>query len=234
MTEREVPPHREFVVRLVDDSKHTSSQDIFKRIAELLGIAALLAGLILSLGWSYAYAWFQAWKMPLATLSIGEDHLFEYGRLAIVASLWIILPFVIVSAICLWLPNRYLPSLRSGIPLIMVVGLLLCWLGAHWTGKHAALADFERMIEGNFQLLPVAEILLKPDAKVPSDFARDIMPGRPCYRVIFASPEAVWLARTRDNNSDPLVAMLPRAQIVLLRLYPKQGNCPAGIGKDAS
>jgi hypothetical protein len=66
------------------------------------------------------------------------------------------------------------------------------------------------------------------DASVPEDFARDIAPGVPYYRLIYTSPDSIWLARTRDNNIDPLVAMIPRDQITLLRLYPAQGNCSVG------
>ena len=230
MTEGTPRPPREPTGRRIEPEVKKPTPDIFKRVAELLGLAALLAGLILSLGWSYAYAWFQAWKMPLATLSIGADQLFEYGRLALVANLGIILPTVAVLIAILWVIRTRFPALATAIPLLMVAGLLVSWLGAHWMGKRAALADFDRLVQGQFQLLPLAEIVLKPDVKVSGDFARDIAPGQPCYRVVYIAPDAIWLARTRDNNRDPLVAMVPRDRIVLLRLYPRQGNCPAGAG----
>jgi hypothetical protein len=198
-------------------------------------LAALLAGLILSLGWSYAYAWFQAWKMPLTALSISTDHIFEYGRLALVANLSIILPGIafliaIIFVIrALFARTRYAALAQAG-PFVIIAGLLVMWLGAHWIGKRTAAWDFNRLAEGQFQLLPMAEIVLKPDVKASPDFARDTAPGKPCYRLVYAAGDAVWLARTRDNNRDPIIAMVPNNQIVVLRLYPRQGNCPVGSG----
>ena len=222
---------REPATRLVEAEAEKPPREVLKRLAELLAIGGLLAGLVLSLGWSYAYSWFQAWKMPLASLDLGTDHLFEYGRLALVANSWIILLASAALIAVFWMIRAYGPRpTKATVPILMIAGLLLTWLGTHWMGSRAAQSDFKALSEGNFVLLPLAEVTLADEAAVPADFAGDIVPGRPCYRVIYTASDGLWLARTRDNNPDPLVAMIPRDQIVLVRLYPSQGNCPAGGG----
>ena len=234
MKERTAQNRHEFAVHLIGNNEYGPIQDMLKIVAELLGIAAVLAGLVLSLGWSYAYAWFQSWKMPLSTLSIGVDHLFEYGRIVIVANVWLIVPAIILLCVLYFLSKKHLVLPANFLPLVLVAGMIVCWLSAHWMGKHAATADFEKMAEGDFQLLPMVAIVLKPGTEIPSGFARDIALERPCYRMIFISDDDIWLARTRDYNRDPLVAMVPRDQVALLQLHPTRGNCPVEASQKLS
>ncbi len=209
---------------------------MLQRLTQLLGAAALLTGVVLSLGWSYAYEWFRLWQMPLAALSIGADGLLQYGRLTVIASLWFFAALFILAGLVLLLVTwqRGLEDASKWAPALTVAPVGLIWLLAQSLGERAANDDFDRLVAGQFQALPLVELVIESQAMMPTDFVNDISgggnsSGAPCYRLVYTAPDAVWIARTRNNSRNPVVAMVPRAKIVLLRLYPPLGNCMLGV-----
>lgn len=207
--------------------------NIIKHLGELLGIVTVLGGIILSIGWSYAYTWFSFWQMPFSHLGLSTEHLFEYGRLALTKLLASFIVFGGFGIAC-FLPffGRGPISAKPALPYLAIIIIAVVWLSTHSLGRYAANRDIDTLVEANFEQLPVAEITTKPNANLPKDLIRDTSEPRLCYRVVFVASDALWIARLRDSSRVPLIAMIPRDQITMLRIHHLRGNCSPGLVSD--
>lgn len=210
-------------VHLIDETPEKSEPNFFKRVAEILGVGALVGALVVSLGWSYAFAWFLNWKIPFHPLKLRIEDILEYGRLAISSSyLGIVLTAILLGLCFIFLKFKVFARLG---PLVFVLIAVTLWMAAHWFGTWTARRDFEAHVNEGFENLPMVEITFAKDVVVPDFFLQDVSPGQACYRLVFSAENAIWIARTEHGDRDPPIAMVPLDSLVLLRLYPTQANC---------
>lgn len=201
--------------------------DPVKRVAELIGLTALLGGLIVSLGWSYSYEYFRLWQMPLADLDLPFEYFLQYGRLVIGHNLPWIIAAMLLLAVVLWLWQRYVPTGDRHIPLALAVIVLLAWFSCHWLATRSARDDFATLQNAGFAQLAKVGIELTSGDGIDPYLIRQLSPELRCFRVVFIAPEVIWIARTYQNSKYPKLMMLPRDQIRLMLFFDAQdtGNC---------
>lgn len=220
-------------------------------IVEIIGLTTLITAWLFAVGWSFAYAYFELWRMPMTALSLDLDHLVYYGfdaarRHWVWASLGLAVGLVLMAATpwaMRWLGVRAMIAVCT-----LAVGA--AFAGGGYLGVYAANAIHADMRAVSYKNLPVVVLDMAPDwlrSDLPAGASDDETflaaraahlrkeaAAQDCHRMVFLDPDTLWTVRAHRENSDGspsgeeiAVAAIPRDQIRAMRLKtPGPGNCP--------
>lgn len=217
-------------------SASAAQQEEGAKLGDLITAAGFFIGLVAAwlylAGWTYAYTYFDRFRLPLLMLDLPHEHLLVYGFLVLRRCLWWVVGLASVVLVgCAFWPAlaRRLPR-RGQIALALVVTVALFWAGFA-AGSGAAMADFLEQRGGDYRAYPRIRLQLGNDEK-PTDAAA-ALPDRQalaegCYRLLLQNNDRVFLIRPFKNApaAELPLAVLPTEAIAAMRLLPDYTSCP--------
>jgi hypothetical protein len=143
-------------------------------LSEVIGSAAFALGLITAwlyvAGWTYAYHYFDRFRIPLLLVDLPREHLLIYGGLTVqknpLTAVGIAI-LCIAAVAALFVSRKRLG--RAGITGVLVLGVLALFALARQAGTVTAVADFVLQSDSDYQAYPRVEF----DIKSVTDPARD-------------------------------------------------------------
>lgn len=234
MTEKGTPSckwSRRVEVKLLPDENEAPPSFLTllgKAITPVLSIAGFVGVLILSFGWSYAWHWFAQWGVPFASLELGADLLFEYGRLVIVYFWWLALLWIVVfsgSALAFY---RF-SAKPIWLALLIVFAFVVPWLFSHQLGALRAAAAAKEQQASNFAGWPEVHLIFNGEVAdaLPEGIQAEMSTGpNLCYRLLFRATDGLWLAKIESSGLPSATVFIANDAITYLRLRdPRGGFC---------
>ena len=141
---------------------------------EVIKAAGFVLGLITAwlyfAGWSYAYAYFDHFRILLLMVDLPIEHVFVYGGLVLWKNWLPALALFLLLAAAAWACCRYAADLgRFGLSAIAVALVLLLFALGRWGGVSTAWNDFQIQRAGDFPAYPRVRL-------VPPRMRRAAMP----------------------------------------------------------
>lgn len=195
-------------------------------IAPILAISGALGALLLSLGWSYAWHWFEAWDVPYASLGLGPSILFEYGRLVVLHFWWLAFLWLGVIFLSAWCIFHYNLS-KGSLIAFCLTGFLAPWFGSHSLAKQVAYYELRQISEDRLSSLPEVQVLFRPDFEAAiGDRLKATLSNNLCHRLLFKAEDGLWLVRMNAVGGRYATVFISDEMIAYLRLrHPSGGDC---------
>jgi len=217
-------PQIEVTLKPPPSSPETLSSSLTKAIAPILGIGGAIGALLLSLGWSYSWHWFDAWDVPYASLGLDPNILLEYGRLVVLHFWWLALSWIGLVFAGLWCITRLTLPKGSMVGLCLVA-FLVPWFGSHSLAKHAARGELSRISEARLSNFPEVQILFRPGLEeMLGDRVAAEMSESLCHRMLYKAVDGLWLVRMNAVGGRYSTVFIPTQTVTYLRLRPPSGG----------
>jgi hypothetical protein len=201
-------------------------------LGDVVSAAALVLGLITAwlyvTGWTYAYHYFDKFRIPMLMTELPREHLFVYGGLVlwknpVVTGLVALALFVLISA-CV----RYRARLRRfGVSTVMVVTILLLFVGGRFGAIATAEADFAVQRAEDDPAYPRVRFSLEDSISSPKDVLADL-PASDCGRLVLATSDRLFLIRpvAGASGTDLDTFVVPRDDLKSIRIKADYASCP--------
>lgn len=200
-------------------------------LGDVVSAAALVLGLITAwlyvTGWTYAYHYLNAFRIPMLMAELPKEHLFVYGGLVLWKNLFatILIALVLFAAISACVFYRHHLQ-RFGITTIIVILVLATFIVGRLGAVHTADAEFEGQRSRDFDAYPRVRLELKDTDSGSKDLLGDIAKTN-CGRLFLATPSQLFLIRPIRDVDYPLdTFVVPRSEIKSVRIYGKYSSCP--------
>lgn len=203
-------------------------------LLDIGAITGLIAALLYTAGWSYAYYYFAYFQLGLSVTIIQREYLFLYGFWVFKDHPFYILFFLGGCAALYFLIRFFQRQARTGAadkvqkrlvrlraagifggPFCFLLLFICCsWLGAS-TGKDA----FEREQVGDFSSYPRIKIWKegKPDAK-----AKEWAKG--CYQLLLRDKDNLYIFLAEGNTDWLSTDIVPTRKVDTVRMMPFARN----------
>jgi MFS family permease len=201
-------------------------------LGDVVSAAALVLGLITAwlyvTGWTYAYHYFDAFRIPMRMADLPKEHLFVYGGLVVwknlIASLAVALAVGAAIAGCV----RYREWLwRFGITTIVVILVLAVFALGRLAAIRAAETDFRTQRASDYDAYPRVRFALKEDAPPGKELLADLADSD-CGRLVLTTTDWLFLIRpirgVAAARLDTFV--IPREGLKSLRVKVDNTSCP--------
>lgn len=212
---------------------HATSEDASgPTLGDVVSAAALVLALITAwlyvTGWTYAYHYFDAFRIPMLMADPPKEHLFVYGGLVLWKNWFLSLATGLVVFGIIAACVRYRRRLRRfGIATIVVVLVLALFHLGRLGAVAAARSDFEIQQATDFDAYPRVRFALTDDAEPPAALLADLAKSD-CGRLVLATKDRLFLIRpvagAGDGRLDTFI--VPRDGIKALRLKADYSSCP--------
>jgi hypothetical protein len=203
-------------------------------LSEIIGSAAFALGLITAwlyaAGWTYAYHYFDRFRIPLLLADLPREHLLIYGGLTVQKNplAAVSIAILVITAVAILLAFRRRLG-RAGITGVLVLGVLALFLLARLAGTATAATDFALQRESDYRAYPRVEF----DIKSVTDPARDsndkalALVGSGCARLVLASKERLFLIRPVKGRPDLELHtfVLPWSDVKTMRITGQYTSC---------
>lgn len=202
----------------------------FKDVAESSAlIIALCSAWLYLAGWTYAYHYFDRFRIPLMMVDVPLEHYFIYGTIVLRHYVWWAV-LILVVVLCLVLLRDWIPAAvrRKGVIIAAVITLLLFWLG-HAAGVSAAHGQFLQQRTADYPAYPRIQAWRTAEAEQNSGSepsAADLAKG--CYRLLLHNQDRLFLFRSFKGvpAADLATVILPWSEIASVRVLPENVSCP--------
>jgi hypothetical protein len=199
-------------------------------LGEVVGAAAFLVSLITAwlyaAGWSYAYAYFDQFRIPLILADLPREHLFVYGGLTLWKNpLAAGATAAVISAIAVLCIRFRAEMGRSWLAAVVVGTVIALFCAAHFAGVRTALADAGAQRTNDFSAYPRVLIEFPEDAET-SDGRTTASGG--CGRLVLATGERMFLvAPRRDMPALELnTVVVPWDGVASVTISGQYSSCP--------
>jgi hypothetical protein len=198
---------------------------------DIVSAAGLAVGLITAwlytAGWTYAYVYFDRFRIPLLMLDISSEHFFVYGGLVVQKNIWIALAFAVVLIALLWATARWSARLgRFAVTTIVVLIIVAAFVLARSAGSSAALADFAGQRRTDYAAYPRVRVTWEGSESAAGAFAADIA-KTDCGRLLAASKDRLFLIRPVLGASNlDLDTFVVSAEKAVVRIGADYTSCP--------
>lgn len=160
-------------------------------------VIALITAWLYVAGWSYAYDYFDRFRIPLLLSEIPREHLFIYGGLTLWQNLRATAAIASIALIVTTLAISFRRHLgRSGVTLIAVVSVVLLFVIARLAGISTASADADEQRHSDFGAYPRVTVDLT-DALADDPLETLLTKG--CARLVLATSDRLFLIVPRRN-----------------------------------
>ena len=208
----------------------SSQEPTFKDVAETSALLIALGSAWLYLaGWTYAYHYFDQFRIPLLMVDMPLEHYFVYGAVVLRYHGWWVGLILVVVLVLVWLRD-WLPVAvrRRGVLIAAVITLLLFWL-SHAAGVSAAHGQFQRQRATDYAAYPRVQIWRTAEAeqKAGNALAADNL-VKGCYRLLLYNQDRLFLFRSFKGAAaaDLPTVILPWSEIAAVRVLPDYTSCP--------
>jgi hypothetical protein len=201
-------------------------------LGDVVSAAALVLGLITAwlyvTGWTYAYHYFDAFRIPMRMADLPKEHLFVYGGLVVwknlVASIVIALAVVAAIAGCI----RYRGWLRRfAITTIVVILVLTIFALGRFAAVLTAQADLQTQRASDYDAYPRVRFALEDTASPGQELLADLADSD-CGRLVLGTAD--WLFFIRPIRGAAAVRLdtfvISRNHLKSLRLKADHTSCP--------
>jgi hypothetical protein len=187
-----------------------------------LGLAlALATALIYTAGWAYAYRWFARFDIGLNALELPAETLLMYGFWTLRAHSVLLLAYGLGLALWVW----HGPRVRLWLLRTAPFWLLAAFGLAYAAGGASADSRFAQHSAAGFGCFPQARVGLIPQsgrAAALDALAADLAERE--YRLLAQTPNLLLLIKPMPQGA-PVVALVPRENVDVLRLASTEGEC---------
>jgi hypothetical protein len=201
-------------------------------LGDVVSAVALVLGLITAwlyvTGWTYAYHYFDAFRIPMRMADLPKEHLFVYGGLVVwknlAASIAVALAVGAVIAGCV----RYRGWLRRfGITTIVVILVLTVFALGRLAAIRAAEADFGTQRASDYDAYPRVRFALEDTAPPGKELLADLA-GSDCGRLVLATADWLFLIRPIRGAAAARLDtfVIPRDHLKSLRVKADYTSCP--------
>jgi len=199
-------------------------------LLDISAITGLIAALLYTAGWSYAYHYFAHFQIGLLGITIQREYFFMYGFQVFKAHpFWILLCLgscagLYFFARFLWqrVQNRTVDQGVTWFSRLRVLGLfggpfclLLLFICCSWLGAATGKAAFEREKAGGFSHYPRIKIWKEgePDAK-----AKEWAKG--CYQLLLRDKDNLYIFLAAGNTDWMSTDIVPTRLVDTVRVMP--------------
>jgi hypothetical protein len=197
-------------------------------------VVALISAWLYTIGWTYAYHYFDHFRIPLLMVEIPKENYFVYGGVVVQHFRFWALGIGITS-VAAWALWRWL-RIDSGLLKLPLSALAV--FATFWIGREAAVlaADDQYLLQRNssYRAFSRVEVRRKestssssipPNAPKESTTLKDLNDG--CYRLLLHNQNRLFLIRPirDDPTADLPLLVLPWEQIELIRVLPDYPSC---------
>lgn len=189
------------------------------RILDLAATVTLIAALIYTAGWSYAYHWYDRFELGLIGLGIPFEYHFMYGFWVFQWFWWLVLTIAGFVVLTYWARiDPILSLLASTAP----VWNLLAFVLTYQMGAAVARSDYQAHREAGFQHYPWVRVWTTPaPAEVPDQLRtvrRDLTAGK--YRLLMQTNQFLYLIRPRQDGGGIPTLQVRQDRVHTLRRIP--------------
>lgn len=200
-------------------------------LGDVVSAAALVLALITAwlyvAGWTYAYAYFDAFRIPMLMTDLPREHLFVYGGLVVWKNLMAVTVLALAVVAVIGLCVRYGTRLRRfGIAAVVVVLVVALFAVGRLAAVRAAEADFAAQQATDYDAYPRVRFALEDEGAA----GRALLAGladSDCGRLVLATADRLFLIRpVRGVPKAPLdTFVVPRDHLTVLRLKADYTSC---------
>jgi hypothetical protein len=199
--------------------------DVVSSVGAALG---LIAAWLYVAGWTYAYAYFDRFRIPLLLVDIPFQHMLVYGGLVALKNFWLAVLTGALVIFGLWSLSRRSRQLgRFFVNAAIVVGIGAVFALAHAGGIRTADDDFRAERSSDYEAYPRLRLLLKKDiAETPTEALGDAA-TTDCTRLVAATKDRVFLIRpSRDApGADIDTYVISAEQVLAMRITGNYVSC---------
>ena len=169
---------------------------------------AFISTFLYTIGWSYAYFYYEQFNIGLLSVSIPKEYFFMYAFLVIKRNLlWFTMLLLLFFSLPLfksflfYLHNKLCDSthqqqstyLSVFLFILLSIFILIEYICFFNMGKSTAIKDYQSQLNNYFPSYPGIKIKIKSDEKDPflSMLSEDLMTG--CYRLLLRSQGNLFL-----------------------------------------
>ncbi|WLE96986.1 MAG: hypothetical protein QTN59_20215 [Candidatus Electrothrix communis] len=203
-------------------------------LLDISAITGIIAALLYTAGWSYAYHYFAHFQIGLLGITIQREYFFMYGFQVFKAHpFWVLLClgscaglYFLIRFLWQLVQNRTADQGVRWFARLRVLGLfggpfclLLLFICCSWLGAGTGKATFEREKAGGFSHYPRIKIWKegKPDAK-----AKAWAEG--CYQLLLRDKDNLYIFLAAGNTDWMSTDIVPTRKVDTVRVMPFGGN----------
>ena len=201
-------------------------------LGDVVSATALVLGLITTWlyvsGWTYAYHYFDAFRIPMRMADLPKEHLFVYGGLVVWKNLAASIAVALAVGAAIGGCVRYRGWLRRfGITTIVVILVLAMFALGRLAAIRSAEADFQMQRANDYDAYPRVRFALEDTASPGKELLADLAESD-CGRLVLATAD--WLFFIRPIRGAAAVRLdtfaIPRDDLKSLRLMADYTSCP--------
>lgn len=180
-------------------------------------------------GWTYAYYYFDRFRIPLLLVDVPREHLFVYGGLTLWKNLLWSIGCAIAATVLVVLASMLRRSLgRLGLTGFTVLGVVALFFLARLAGMSTAQADFLEQRASDYDAYPRVEVTLRqsPAQGAGEGEALGIATSG-CARLLLFNKERLFLVRPIKGapGADLHTFVLPWSDVAALRITDRYSSC---------
>lgn len=212
------------------NSTPANPESTLKPVVEASAFLIALCSIWLYLaGWTYAYHYFDRFRIPLLMVELPLEHYFVYGFIVIRQQVgWVIAISLATLALALFWNRLPAPIRQHKIALAAVLILIGFWLG-HAAGVSTAHAQFQQQRTSDYAAYPRVQIWRTAEAaKNPNSAPSAEELAKGCYRLLLHNQDRLFLFRPFQGAPAAGLAtvILPWNEIASVRVLPDYTSCP--------
>lgn len=180
-------------------------------------------------GWTYAYHYFDRFRVPLLMVELPLEHYFVYGFIVIRQHIgWVVAISLAALALVLFWNRLPAPVRQRKIALAAVFILIGFWLG-HAAGVSTAHAQFQQQRTSDYAAYPRIQVWRTAKAgKNPNNAPSAEELAKGCHRLLLHNQGRLFLFRPFQGApaADLATVILPWSEIASIRVLPEYTSCP--------
>lgn len=198
-------------------------------LGDVVGAAAFVVGLITAwlyvAGWSYAYHYFDRFRIPMLLAEVPREHVFVYGALTVWKNPLMAAAIAAAGALlitaCIQYRTRIGRSLLVGLMTLAVVGLFVL---ARLAGTETAAFDANHQRASDYAAYPRVVVDLPQDATTEEIINR-VSSG--CAKLVLATETRIFLifARRSAPALELNTIVLPWDQVRSMTVSGQYASC---------
>ncbi len=198
---------------------------------ELGTVITILIPMFYTAGWSYAYRYFDCFRLGLMGLDIPKEYMFLYSFWAVKKNIFI---FVLLLAVVAggYILFKYIshknitffqnkPEIFQAIAfvLIPVAILLMFWL-FYWFGDRAGQKDYLYQVKNGFPSYPRVKVWIKPEKEkqITDEMVKEWQKGEYC--LLLRGKDKVYLFYPVQEKDKTPTDVIPDSKIEVVRILP--------------
>jgi len=202
-------------------------------LGDIVAGAGFAVGLITAwlyvAGWTYAYDYFDRFRIPLLLIDLPREHLFVYGGLTLWKKpLWAFGGAIVVSVLVVLAVMLRKPLGRLGLTGCAVLGVVALFAFARLAGTSAAQTDFLAERASDYGAYPRIEVTLR-QSPAESDVEDEalVIATSGCARLLLFNKERLFLIRPINGapGADLHTFVLPWSDVAALQITDQYSSC---------